>query len=369
MPSCRSCTILASRHRDGLAPRAWPPPPYNTPVDVSDLGEFGLIDRLVRQWRIGAARPESLIVGIGDDAAAWRLGDSIVLATTDTLVEGVHFPAGLVPWRDLGWKALAVNVSDIAAMGGTPQFALVTLALPPETPLSDVDELYAGMRECSEEYGVAVAGGDLVRAPQAVISLAVLGRAELDENGQPQLLRRDAARAGYAIAVTGSLGDSAAGLRRLNDGVPVDDPLVRAHLRPRPPLAAARQAAHLGVPCAIDVSDGLLQDLGHICEMCDLGAVVRAEALPLSQDLRRAFPAEALSLACTGGEDYQLVFIAPQETMRLLRASANVSVNVIGEMDEHPEQRPRLMDESGREARLPAGRQGVSGAGWDHLRT
>jgi thiamine-monophosphate kinase len=329
-------------------------------VNVSDLGEFGLIDRLAAA--VGASRPESLIVGIGDDAAAWRVGDSVVLATTDTLVEGVHFPPGLAPWADLGWKALAINVSDIAAMGGTPQFALVTLALPPETPVEEVDGLYAGLRECSEEYGIAVVGGDVVRAPQAVISVAVLGHAELDSDGQPQLLRRDAARPGYAIAVTGSLGDSAAGLRRLKDGASADDPLVRAHLRPKPPLAAGRQAAHLGVPCAIDVSDGLLQDLGHICEPCGLGAVVRAEALPLSQDLRRAFPADALSLACTGGEDYQLVFIAPQETMRLLRASAQVPLTVIGEMDEHPEQRPRLMDESGKETPLP-------GAGWDHLRT
>ncbi len=344
-------------------------------MNVSDLGEFGLIDRLVAA--LGAARPESpstgsgqgLIVGIGDDAAAWRLGDSVALATTDTLVEGVHFPPGLAPWRDLGWKALAVNVSDIAAMGGTPRFALVTLALPPETPVEDVDELYAGMRECSEEYGVAVVGGDVVRASQAVISVAVMGHAELDSGGEPQLLRRNAARAGYAIAVTGSLGDSAAGLRRLKDGASADDPLVRTHLRPRPPLAAGRQAAHLGVPCAIDVSDGLLQDLGHICDLCGLGAVVRTEALPLSQELRRAFPTDALSLACTGGEDYQLVFIAPQETMRLLRASANVPLAVIGEMDEHPEQRPRLMDESGKESRLSADRQGAPGAGWDHLRS
>jgi thiamine-monophosphate kinase len=329
-------------------------------VNVSDLGEFGLIGRLAAA--VGTARPESLIVGIGDDAAAWRMGDSVALATTDTLVEGVHFPAGLAPWRDLGWKAMAVNVSDIAAMGGTPQFALVTLALPPETPVADVDELYAGMRECSEEYGVAVVGGDVVRAPQAVISVAVLGHAEPDENDQPQLLRRDAARAGYTIAVTGNLGDSAAGLQRLKDGTPPDDPLVRAHLRPRPPLAAGRQAAHIGIPCAIDVSDGLLQDLRHICDLCGLGAVIRADALPLSRELRTAFPAKAISLACTGGEDYQLVLIAPQETMRLLRASAQLPLTVIGEMDEHPEQRPRLLDESGNEMRLPE-------AGWDHLRT
>ena len=333
--------------------------PYNGPVNVSDLGEFGLIERLAKA--VGADRPESLIVGIGDDAAAWRLGDSIVLATTDALVEGVHFTPGRVPWADLGWKALAVNVSDIAAMGGTPQFALVTLALPPETPVGDVDALYVGLQECGREYGVTVVGGDVVRASQAVISVALLGHAERDDEGRPQLMRRDAARAGYAIAVTGSLGDSAAGLRRLKDGAPPDDALVRAHLRPKPPLAAGRQAARLDVPCAIDVSDGLMQDLGHICDLCDLGAVVRADAVPLSQALRSTFPDDALSLACSGGEDYQLLLIAPQETMRLLRASAQVRVNVIGGMDEHPEQRPRLMDESGKEIKLAA-------AGWDHLR-
>ncbi len=174
-------------------------------------------------------------------------------------------------------------------------------------------------------------------------------------------MRRDAAQAGDVIAVTGTLGDSAAGLRRLKDGADGEDVLVRAHLRPRPPVGVGRQAARLGVACAIDVSDGLLQDIGHVCDACGLGAVVRAEAVPLSPELRGAFPDDALSLACTGGEDYELVLIAPQETMRLLRASAQVRVTVIGEMDGHPEQRPRLMDGSGEEIRLAAG-------GWDHLR-
>src|SRR3990172_8032716 len=115
-------------------------PPYNGRVNVSDLGEFGLIERLAKA--VGAGRPESLIVGIGDDAAAWRAGDAVMLATTDTLVEGVHFLPLVTPWTDLGWKALAVNVSDIAAMGGLPQYALVTLALPPQTLVEGVDALY-----------------------------------------------------------------------------------------------------------------------------------------------------------------------------------------------------------------------------------
>ena len=126
-------------------------------VNVSEIGEFGLIERLAKA--VGADGSESLIVGIGDDAAAWRLGDSLVLATTDSLVEGVHFLPERTPWVDLGWKALAVNVSDIAAMGGDPLFALVTLALPPDTPVENVDALYAGMQECSREYGVTVIGG------------------------------------------------------------------------------------------------------------------------------------------------------------------------------------------------------------------
>ena len=325
-------------------------------MNVSEIGEFGLIERLAKA--IGAERPESLIVGIGDDAAAWRVNGSVVLATTDTLVEGVHFLAGRTPWADLGWKALAVNVSDIAAMGGEPQYALVTLGLPPETPVQGVDELYEGLRECAREYGVAVAGGDVVRAPQVMVSVAVLGRAEVAVDGRPRLMRRDAARAGYAIAVTGTLGRSAAGLRRLNEGAPADDPLARAHLRPRPPLALARRAVQLGVPCAIDISDGLLQDLGHVCEMSGLGAVVRAAAVPLSDELRDAYADDALALACAGGEDYELLLVAPREPL----AALGPEVSVIGEMVESKKREARLVDASGEEMRVPV-------AGWDHLRT
>ncbi len=327
-------------------------------MDVSDLGEFALIERLAAA--VGASRPESLIVGIGDDAAAWRSGDAIVLATTDTLVAGVHFVPGRTPWRDLGWKALAVNVSDIASMGGTPQFALLTLALPPDTPVDAVDDLYAGLQECSAEYGVAVAGGDIVRAPQAAITVALLGRAETDGEGRPLLLRRDAARAGHVLAVTGTLGDSAAGVRRLRQGAPPSDPLVRAHLRPRPPLAAGRLATQAGIPCAIDISDGLLQDLGHVCRMSGLGAIVRAADVPLSAELRAAFPEDALALACGGGEDYQLLFAAPSPAIDSLMA-AGVQLTVIGEMTGEGEPRPRLLDPSGVEMRFDTG-------GWDHLR-
>src|SRR3990170_868870 len=163
---------------------------------------------------------------------------------------------------------------------------------------------------------------------------------------------------GCGIAVTGTLGRSAAGLRRLKEGAPADDPLARAHLRPRPPLAVARRAVQLGVPCAIDVSDGLLQDLGHVCEMSGLGAVVRAAAVPLSDELRDAYADDALALACAGGEDYELLLVAPAETLSALGSE----VSVIGEMVESKKREARLVDASGEEMRVPV-------AGWDHLRT
>ena len=124
-------------------------------MDVSDLGEFGLIERLRRA--LPPAAPDRLIVGIGDDAAVWRSGDGYTVATTDTMVAGVHFLPGAVAWRDVGWKALATNISDIAAMGATPAFALVTLCLPSDTNVEDIDALYTGLRECADVYGVTVA--------------------------------------------------------------------------------------------------------------------------------------------------------------------------------------------------------------------
>jgi len=328
------------------------------PGNVGDVGEFGLIQRLAAL--IGGEPPAELIVGIGDDAAAWRMGEAVLLATTDTLVEGVHFLPEIAPWADVGWKALAVNVSDIAAMGGEPLFALVTLALPPETDTSAVDDLYVGLGQCAQKYGVAIAGGDIVRAPQVSVTVALIGQAQMREE-KPLLLRREGAKAGDVIAVTGSLGDSAAGLWRLRKGAALDEPLVQTHLSPLPPLGAGQEAARVGIRCAIDVSDGLLQDLGHICEMSHLGADVDVDALPLSDNLRAAYPEDARALACTGGEDYELLLIGRQETIEAVNDAVDVALTVIGRMTDSAEDRPRLLDGSGRELTMPAG-------GWDHLR-
>lgn len=327
-------------------------------MDLAEIGEFGLIDRLLR---LSPDRPDEIIVGPGDDAAVWRVGDdhpSYVIATTDTLVEGVHFLPGRTPWADLGYKAIAVNASDVYAMGGEPQFALVTLGLPPEMDVAQLDAVYRGLHEFG--CGVTVVGGDVVRSPVFFITVALTGKPQV-RDGRPLLLRRSRARPGDAIAVTGTLGDSAAGLRRFSAGAGPDDPLVRAHLRPAPPAAAAISAAQIGVQCGIDVSDGLLQDIGHLCEMSGTGAVVHADAIPISDAVRAAFPAEALRLACTGGEDYQLVLAGPAALLGEVAAVPSVRLTVIGEMTDGPEKRVHLLDADGREITFES-------PGWDHLR-
>lgn len=326
---------------------------------MSDLGEFGLIERL--KGVLDKPQSDDLIVGIGDDAAVWRVGDEFVIATTDTMVEGVHFEIGRAPWADLGWKALATNVSDIGAMGGTPLFALITLAIPPSTATDDVELIYAGLSECARKYGVAIVGGDTVRAPQMAISVSLFGKAER-RDGEPLLLRRDGARVGDIIAVTGTLGDSAAGLRRLQKDGPSEDPLVRRHLWPRPPLSAGRIAVETGITCGIDVSDGLLQDVGHICERSSAGAVLRAKDVPFSSELRDAYPDDALGLACTGGEDYELVLVGDKDLLDAVASSIGlVQLTAIGEIVDDPEHRVRLLDDDDNEITFAR-------RGWDALR-
>ncbi|OHD76558.1 MAG: thiamine-phosphate kinase [Spirochaetes bacterium RBG_16_67_19] len=332
-------------------------------MKISELGEFGLIDRLAQAFA-EAGRPDSLLIGIGDDTAAWK-ASGVQLITTDTLIEGTHFSLRYWGWRDLGWNALAVNVSDIGAMGGTPEQALLTLALPPDASVADLDELAAGLVEAGREYGTAIVGGDIVASDTLMVTVALIGRATVDTEGEPLLMTRDGARAGDVIAVTGYLGDSAAGLRLLLDEKQADpeaaEHLRKAHLRHRPPLAVGRMAARLSVRAAIDVSDGLLQDLGHVCRASGLGAVVRAAAVPMSPALVRSFPGQALSLACSGGEDYQLLLVAPGHTIQQVQRVSKGPVSIIGEMVADPEHRARLLDATGKELSLPA-------AGWDHLR-
>jgi thiamine-monophosphate kinase len=198
-----------------------------------------------------------------------------------------------------------------------------------------------------------------------MVTVTLIGRALADERGESLLMTRSGAQAGDAIAVTGYLGDSAGGLRILlresAGSAEAADYLKRAHLHHRPPLAIGQMAAREGVRAAIDVSDGLLQDLGHVCQASGLGAIVHAQKIPISPALREAFPKDALSLACGGGEDYELLLAAPPEVIEGLRDKADVPIAVIGEMATDRQHRIRLLGEDGSELPPP-------GTGWDHLR-
>jgi thiamine-monophosphate kinase len=328
---------------------------------VRDLGEFGVIDRLTAI--VGLPRDERLVVGVGDDAAVWRSGDAYVIATTDTMVAGVHFLPEQVAWSDVGWKALAANASDIAAMGGTPSFALVTLCLPPETPLEALKDLYRGLRECAKACNVTIAGGDVVSSPVFTITIALTGEAARALDDSPLLLRRDDARPGDAVAVTGPLGSSGGGLRALLDGrdeSAVMHALIRRHMRPVPRIDAGRAAVTANVRCGMDISDGLVQDLGHICAASSVGAEISFESVPVDPSLVAAYPEDARMMAATAGEDYELLLVAPGDVLARASAALQAPLTIVGRIVEG-DPRVRLLDASGKDV-------AVEHAGWDHLK-
>ncbi|UGB37471.1 thiamine-phosphate kinase [Frateuria soli] len=279
--------------------------------------EFRLIDRI--RDRTALAR-EDVRLGIGDDAAVLAVPPGQELAVAiDTLVEGVHFPRGTAP-RDIGWKALAVNLSDLAAMGATPAWALLALTLP-HGDAAIVDGLADGFAQLAREHGVALVGGDTTRGPFC-LSVAVHGFVP-----PGQAMTRGGARAGDAVFVTGSLGSAAGGLQLVQGRVPFD-PGDEAHrtLRERldrpTPRVRAGVAVRAHASACIDVSDGLLADLGHICAASGVGAEVDPAALPLSTALPGVFGLEvARELALTGGDDYELCFTVPTASIDAMQAA------------------------------------------------
>lgn len=308
-------------------------------MKLATVGEFGLIERLARL--VGTPADSSLVLGIGDDAAAWRpAADAIAVATADSLVEGVHFDLATTGWADLGWKALAENLSDIAAMGCRPRYALVGLGLPVDSAVEDVEALYAGLLECGGAFGCAIVGGDTVRAPLVTIWVSAFGESLQMEGSACPLLMRSEARSGDQIAVTGPLGASAAGLRLLKAGAPHDsaqEALIRAHTRPLPRVEAGLALVQAGVRCAIDVSDGLVADLGHICERSGVMAEVEAEKVPVHAAAEAAFGEEARAMALSGGEDYELVCTGPAELLarasHLLEEQGEPALVIIGSVE------------------------------------
>lgn len=300
-------------------------------MTLKELGEFGLIHRIVP--RSGSGRGVTL--GIGDDAAAVIPTPGLeTLITADMLVEGVHFDLTLTTPLELGAKSLAVNLSDIAAMGAVPRFTLLSLAIPPTFSLELLDPFLDGFTSMAQRHGVTLVGGDTCSSRAGfVISVTLMGEQRSD-----RIIRRSGAIPGDRIYVTGTVGDSALGLTLLRRGERNGGAIIR-HLAPLPRNEAGQLLAEGGMATAmIDISDGLAADLGHILTQSGRGATLFLDRLPLSQEYRDRVPALAddlFALALSGGEDYELLFTAPadrQEEIRSLSAAVGLPMTDIGEI-------------------------------------
>ncbi len=334
-------------------------------MSLKEIGEFGFIRRIRRGC---LTRPEGVIQGIGDDAAAFRTDGRLVsLVTTDLLVERVHFLRQAISGCDLGHKSLAVNLSDIAAMGGTAREAFVSIAIPDDCGLAYLEDIFQGMKDLARSHAVNILGGDTTLSrSDLVINVVVCG--VVAEN---EMLTRAAARPGDVIFCTGCLGDSRAGLHLILEGAPAEAPelqaLLAAHRRPEPHLREGRLLASTpGVRAAIDVSDGLSSDLGHIVEESRAGARIYSARIPVSANLHffcRRFGRSPLDYALSGGEDYTLLLTAAAgEADRIAGAFQTAfgrPLYAIGEITDTT--RMELVDDAGTVTPIDP-------TGWDHFK-
>ena len=321
------------------------------------MTEFSLVDAI--RARVAGAH-DGVALGIGDDAALLdlRAGEQLV-ACTDTMVDGVHFLAGTAP-ADIGWKSLAVNLSDLAAMGAEPRWALLALTLPAGDPRF-VAEFADGFGELARLHAVALVGGDTTQGPLAVTVTA------LGVVAPGAALTRAGARVDDEVFVTGTLGDAAGALRAIRDtrhdrSNEVDARLVTSMRRPQPRVTAGLALRGVASAC-IDVSDGLLADLGHVCTASGVGAELEADQLPVSRALQAMFDADACrALALAGGDDYELCFtVQPERAPAVEDAFAPFGLRVtrIGRIVAGTG--VRALDQAGRPVEVPH-------PGWEHFR-
>jgi len=318
-------------------------------MKLSQAGELSLLEILRK--RFGKRFP-GVMLGIGDDAAVIR-AEKNVLLTTDMMVEGVHFDLSWTTPFQLGFKLVSVNISDIFAMGGKPQYVLLNFSAQRNSTRDFFDQFFDGIEEALKTYGVKLIGGDISSADRVMLSLTAVGTAE-------KVLKRTGARVGERIYVTGTLGDSACGLamlrkirktidfaKRGKKGLPVAwtvaAPLLRRHLMPiaRNPESIAGKATAM-----IDISDGLLIDLSRLCKASGVGARIRAADIPVSDEMKETAAClglSALDLALSGGEDYELLFTAS--------AKAGVKTFCIGEVTRSG---TSVVDEKGKKINVSA---------------
>ena len=310
-------------------------------MKISEINEFELIDKLNEMCREYSGT--GTVLAVGDDCAVLKSTSDYSVMTTDTLVENVHY---ILPCDRylLGRKALAVNLSDVAAMGGIPRHALVSLGLKGDTEVDDILSLYRGICSIGRENGCDIIGGNLTGSATEFISITVLG----DCSGRS--LRRNEAQEGDLVCVTGHVGAAAAGMNMLFAGEDVPAVLSNAFQDPVPRVREGQELVKAGCHAAIDISDGLFDDLGHICSASGKGADMYLDRLPLRDEAVQRYGEKALHYALYGGEDYELIFTIPEKDAKKL----SFDYSVIGKITDSHEG-VILLDKDGKEIKDQTG--------------
>ena len=319
---------------------------------LKQIGEFGLIDLIRKRF---PARDKNLLLGIGDDAAVIEITpERLLIFTTDALKEGVHFDLSYFSFYQVGWKAMAANLSDVAAMGGIPTFGLVSLGVPNKMDSRDVLKIYKGMTDLGKRFGCKLCGGDLFLSSEIVITLTLLGEVEPEF-----LVKRSGARPGDLICVTNDLGQSQAGLELLRAKKAASRSWARKHLQPLPRVKEARKLVQsLNVTSMIDISDGLASDLYHIAEESKVGALIYQDKIPVSKSLSKmasVIGKPPLDLALSSGEEYELLFTIRKNQEKKLRflkeGDGSLKITVIGEIKDK-RQGVKILDSKGKSRKL-----------------
>jgi len=275
------------------------------------------------------------------------------------MVQDVHFSLKTITWQERGWKSLTINLSDIAAMGGVPEYALVAMALPAATAVSSVTKIYEGIIEAARIYKLAIIGGNISRAPEISITITVLGKSP--EN---KLLKRSNAKPGDTIAVTGYVGSAGAGremlTKKLKFKAEATEYLREAFLHPVPRINEGQLLLKHGITTAIDISDGLLADLGHICEASGVSARIDISLLPVHEIVKANLVKKVVPMALAGGEDYELLFTGSTEAIARVRAEISCPVTNIGEITAGEPGKIDVRDASGNPVKIDK-------TGWSHF--
>jgi thiamine-monophosphate kinase len=319
-------------------------------MKINQIGEFGLIDLIKRRI---LSKDKRVLVNIGDDAAVIKPSeDKLLVFTTDTLLEKVHFDLRYFTFEQIGWKAMVANLSDIAAMGALPKFALVTIGLPQSISVENVISIYDGMNKIARRYNCKVIGGDTLFSPRGIfISIALSGEVEKEF-----LVKRSGARKGDLLCVTGDLGEAQAGLEFLKKNPKKKSPIIRKHLNPFPRINEARALVkNLKISSMIDISDGLSSELFHLTEENNLGAIIYEEKIPISPNCIKAgnlLKRSPLLWALSSGEEYELLFtFSRKELPHLEKVKRKFKVSVIGMILDKKEG-IYLMEKSGKRKKL-----------------